>query len=68
MEKSSVFVEICRGAAGWFDIVFYLPCGERQVFGSVFSDSSVAEAFAERINRLGLSALHIADVLEDALP
>ena len=68
MEESKIFVKICESSAQGFDVAVILPCGEEKRFESVFLDRIKAEELAERMNRLGLSPLHILDVIEDALP
>ena len=68
MVESKIAVKILDGAEGGFDAVFTLPDGREERYYSVFSDRLAAETFAERVNRLGISELHIRDVLEDALP
>ena len=68
MVESSAFVTVRQNKAEWFDLIFRLPSGREEVYRSVFLLRRDAEEFAERVNRLGLSAMHIGDVLEDALP
>ncbi len=68
MVESKIVVRILGSERGGFDAVFTLPDGREKRYASVFSDRLAAEEFAERVNRLGISELHIVDVLEDALP
>ena len=68
MAESKVFVKICESSARGFDVVVTFPDGEEKRFESVFLDRLEAEEFSERVKRLGVSPLHILDVLEDALP
>ena len=46
------------------------PCAVPELLlhvGNVSSDRAVLEALAERCNRLGLSPLHLSDVIDDFL-
>jgi len=66
--EGGVFARILCNCDGSFDVVFTLPDGSERRYGSVFCNRECAVSFAERINRLGVSAEHIEDLLEDALP
>lgn len=68
MVEGNASVKILYNSEGGIDVVFVLPDGSERLFGSVFTDIGCAESFAERVNRLGISAVHIEDILEDALP
>ena len=68
MEESKIFVRVCESSAQGFDLTVVLPLGEEKKFESAFLDRLEAEELAERINRLGVSPLHVLDIIEDALP
>ena len=68
MVESKIVVKILDSALCGFDVVFTMPDGREKSYPSAFSSRSAADEFAERVNRLGISELHISDVLEDALP
>ncbi|MBR3879908.1 MAG: hypothetical protein IKJ24_07320 [Clostridia bacterium] len=68
MVESKVFVKILDNCCGLFDVVVVLPAGSEKRYESVFCSRREAVELAERINRLGVSELHILDVIEDALP
>ena len=67
MAESKVFASVCDNQGGGFDIVFSLPGGREKRYASVFLSAASALELAERINRLGVSELHLDDVIEDAL-
>ncbi len=67
MAESKVFASFSVNRQGWYDIVFSLPSGGEARYRSVFSSVRDAEEFVERINRLGISELHLDEIIEDAL-
>ena len=67
MVEMNVFVKVLESRDGGFDVVFTLPCGGEVIYNSVFCRRDDAVAFAERVNRLGVSPTHISDIIEDAL-
>lgn len=67
MVEMNVFVRVIDSPVCGFDVVFTLPCGSEVRYSSVFCHRDDAEAFADRVNRLGVSPIHIPDIVEDAL-
>ena len=63
----NAFVKVLESPICGFDIVFVLQSGSEVRYSSVFCRREDAEAFAERANRLGISEIHIPEVIEDAI-
>lgn len=68
MVKSDVFARCVENEKGEVDIVVELSADNKKIYKSVFTDPTDAAALVEKINRMGVSPLHIDDVIEDALP
>lgn len=67
MAEPKVFARACDNPRGGFDVVFTLPSGREERYTSVFCRRRDAEEFVERVNRLGVSELHLDEIIEDAL-
>ena len=65
--RSKVVAKILESRRGGFDVVFELPSGGEIRYGSVFTERAEALDFAERVNRLDVSEIHIPDIIEDAM-
>ena len=68
MVKTNVFARFVENMEGGYDIVVLLSPDFEKIYRSVFIDRGAAAAFVERVNRMGVSPLHIDDVIEDSLP
>ena len=71
MKKMSIeyahIVVIDEGDDG-FGFLIECPSGEHRIIHSACSHLDDAEQIANTVNRLGVSACHIYDVIEDLLP
>ena len=65
--EMNVFVKVLESSVCGFDVAFTLPDGSEVRYRSVFCRRDDAEIFADRVNRLGVSPIHIPDIVEDAL-